>query len=39
MVINKIKTAYNEFMMKRLKKSVSNGVRKYINAKKIFKLS
>ena len=33
MVVNKLKTAYNNFMMKRLKKSVSNGVRKYINAK------
>ena len=33
MVINKIKKAYNEFMLKRLKKSVSTGVRKYINTK------
>tara|TARA_Y100000385_G_scaffold114477_1_gene118890 strand:+ start:40716 stop:42131 length:1416 start_codon:yes stop_codon:yes gene_type:complete len=33
MVINKIKTAYNDFKLKRLKKSVSTGVRKYINAK------
>ena len=33
MVVNKIKTAYNNFKMKRLRKSVSSGVRKYINAK------